>query len=235
MDTIFIQGWLTNALIYGAIYLLAEHAIYKILFNKLVGSPTFSSYQDLKYWSRKASFIGAVIFAPLYEEVMFTYLAYTSFLHYAQADAQGLVIIFVACFFALLHLPGDIRQQGNSLAGIDVRSLLKFQTQRFFYSLTAYFIYRQTGALWITIMIHYLYNAIVSVYQFDVEDRQFAFQDSDASLLIILIMNVGFGIVACYYFFLFYPTIGLYLLPVLVFVLYEYWGGLSKLKFNMFS
>ena len=224
MNSIFTEGLLTNVVIYAAVYLLAEYAIYKIIFNHLVGSPAFTTYQDLQYWARKASFIGAVIFAPLYEEIMFTYLAYTSFLHYAPVSQRGFVVLFVALFFALLHLPGDLRQLGSR----NVQLLLKFQVQRFFYSLTAYFIYLETGNLLITITIHYLYNAIVSVYQFEPNE-------AEATLTLILLMNISFGVLACYFFYLHYPALGLYLVPILALVLFDYLGGLNRLKSRIFT
>lgn len=229
MHRIFSEGWLTNVILYAVIYLMAEYITYKLIFKALVGSPKSYNFHELRHWSRKASFIGAVIFAPLYEEVMFTYLAYTSFLGYALPDQRGLVIIFVALFFALLHLPGDLRQQQSSYAGINVHLLLKFQAQRFFYSLTAYFIYQQTQSLWVTIIIHYFYNAIVSVYQFDLEDRRFSFQQTDSYLILIIGMNISFGVMACYFFYNYSPSLGIYLIPVLIFVLFDYLGGLVRL------
>ena len=217
-------------MLYAAIYFLAEYATYKIVFRQWVSLPRSYTYQEIKYWNRKASFIGAVIFAPLYEEVMFTYLAYSSFLGYTQPGQEGTIIIFVAAFFASLHLPGDLRQQQNSYDGIDLHNLLLFQFPRFLYSLTAYFIFIQTQALWITIAIHYCYNAFVSVYQFEIEDQLFPGQSTDFYLLLIFLTNICFGGVACYFFYQFYPGLGIYLLFAMGFMLMSYVRAIRRLN-----
>ena len=209
-------------LLFGAIYFLAEFATYKIIFRQLVSTPKSYTYSEIRHWNRKASFIGAVIFAPLYEEVMFTYLAYASFLNFTQPGQEGIVIIFVASFFAILHLPSDIQQQQNSYRGIDLYNLLIYQFQRFFYSLTAYFIYVETQALWITILIHYLYNAVVSVYQFEMEDQIFQVGKTDLYLVLIFLMNICFGPIACYFFFSYYPEFGFYIALIVGFMLLNY-------------
>ena len=222
MNSIFIEGWIPNTLLFAVVYFLAEYATYKIIFRQLVSTPKSYNYRELRHWNRKASFIGAVIFAPLYEEVMFTYLAYATFLHYTQPGQEGIVIIFVASFFALLHLPGDLKQQRHSSAGINLYNLIVYQSQRFFYSLTAYFIYVETQALWITILIHYFYNAFVSVYQFDMEDQIFPVEKTDIYLLLIFLMNICFGPIACYYFFNYYPNLVVYIALLMGFMLLNY-------------
>ena len=209
-------------LLFGAIYFLAEFATYKIIFRQLVSTPKSYTYSEIRNWNRKASFIGAVIFAPLYEEVMFTYLAYASFLNFTQPGQEGIVIIFVASFFAILHLPGDIQQQQNSYRGINLYNLLIYQFQRFFYSLTAYFIYVETQALWITILIHYFYNAVVSVYQFEMEDQIFSVGKTDIYLVLIFLMNMCFGPIACFFFYNYYPEFGIYIALIVGFMLLNY-------------
>lgn len=229
MNAIFIEGWLGNAILYGVIYFLAEYATYKIIFKTLVTAPKSYDYRELKYWNRKVLFIGAVIFAPLYEEVMFTYLAYASFLNYTQPGQEALIIIFVASFFALLHLPGDLRVQQRSYSGINIYNLLIFQFQRFFYSLTAYFIFIQTGVLWITILIHFFYNAFVSIYQFEMEDQLFPMPKTDVYLGFIFVVNICFGLISCYFFYLFYPTYLAYLVIAMALMLPNYFREMAKL------
>lgn len=140
LDTVFTKGWEINVLLYGAIYLLAQYAVYKIIFSALVGSPQSYDHRGLQHWNRKSIFLGAVIFAPLFEEVMFTYLAYESFLSYAVAGKEGIVLLFVAAFFAALHFPGDLEQLGYRWTIRNILLLIKFQLNRFFFSLSAYFI-----------------------------------------------------------------------------------------------
>ena len=153
---------------------------------------------------------------------MFTYLAYASFLKYAVAGKEGIVILFVAGFFAILHFPGDFRQQGYRLNFWIAYRLFKFQLDRFFFSLTAYFIYQQTGYLWVTIGLHYFINAIVSLYNFDLEDPVEPLEKNDGRLLLIRLTNSSLVIVACYFLFLFFPTLGFYILPFGTIVLLDY-------------
>lgn len=219
LDTIFTQGWKLNVLLYGIIFLLADYAIYKIIFAALVGAPHSYHYEDQKRWYRKASFLGAVIFAPLYEEIMFTYLAYSSFLSYAQEGQEGIVILFVALFFAALHFPGDWRQLGHRLDGPRIYLLIKFQVSRFFYSLAAYFIYHLTGYLWVTILLHYLYNAVVSFYNFDLEDNAHAYKQEGGNgmLSLIILLKLSFAISGIYFFYQQFPQLGGYLIPLAAF------------------
>ena len=39
-NDIFREGWVANVLIYGFIYLLAQYAVYKIIFRAFFGSST---------------------------------------------------------------------------------------------------------------------------------------------------------------------------------------------------
>ena len=221
LDTIFVKGWELNVALYGLVFLLADYAVYKIIFAALVGAPQTYDLRELRFWYRKASFLGAVIFAPIYEEIMFTYLAYSSFLSYAHEGKEGIVVIFVALFFALLHFPGDWRQMNYRLDGNRIYLLLKFQLQRFFYSLSAYFIYQLTGQLWVTVLVHYFFNAVVSIYNFDLEDNPYAPNREDGLLILIILLNIGFALMGNYFFYDYYPQFGLYLLPFTAFVLLD--------------
>lgn len=219
---LFIDGWQLNILLYGVVFLLAQHVVYKVIFRPLIGQPKSYYFEDIQHWRRKASFFGAVIFAPLFEEVMFTYLAYASFLKYAVAGKEGIVILFVAGFFAILHFPGDFRQQGYRLNPWIVYRLFKFQLDRFFFSLTAYFIFQQTGSLWVTIGLHYFINAIVSLYNFDLENPVEPLEKNDGRLLLIRLTNSSLIVCACYFLFLYFPTLGFYVLPFGIMVLLDY-------------
>lgn len=219
---LFIDGWQLNILLYGVVFLLAQHVVYKVIFRPLIGQPKSYYFEDIQHWRRKASFFGAVIFAPLFEEVMFTYLAYASFLKYAVAGKEGIVILFVAGFFAILHFPGDFRQQGYRLNPWIVYRLFKFQLDRFFFSLTAYFIFQQTGSLWVTIGLHYFINAIVSLYNFDLENPVEPLEKNDGRLLLIRLTNSSLIVCACYFLFLHFPTLGFYVLPFGIMVLLDY-------------
>ena len=211
INQIFKEGWFGNVLLYGTIYLLAEYMVYKLIFKTLVGQPKNFSWKEIRFWSRKANFIGAVVFAPLFEEFMFTYLCYASFLRFAQSGSEGIVLIMVAGFFALLHLPGDLRGQRSRRGGINYYHLFKFQLQRFFFSMSAFFIFTISGTLWITILLHYFYNAIVSVYQYDRQDIQFFFRKKDLNLTLILGMNAFFAFFSAYQFYGHSPELGQYL------------------------
>ena len=222
LDQIFSKGWELNILLYGVVFLLAQHVVYKVVFRPLIGTPKSYHFEDLKHWRRKASFLGAVIFAPLFEEVMFTYLAYSSFLHFAKPGMEAIVILFVAAFFAILHFPGDFRQMGYRLTSWTLYRLVIFQLDRFFFSLCAYFLYVTTGYLWVTIGLHYLINAIVSIYNFDLEDQFLAVEKNDGRLLLIRIMNSGLAVTGTYFLYQVYPTVGWYLLPFASFVVLDY-------------
>ena len=190
--------------------------VYKLIFKTLLGQPKNFTWKEIRFWSRKANFIGAVIFAPLFEEFMFTYLCYASFLHFAQVGYEGIVIIMVASFFALLHLPGDLRGQRSRRGGINFYYLFKFQLQRFFFSMSAYFIFTLSGTLWITILLHYFYNAVVSVYQYDRIDMIAFFRKADLNLLLIMLMNGFFALFSGYQFYLYAPNFGIYLFAFVV-------------------
>ncbi len=223
INNVFTEGWEFIVLSYGTVFLLARHSVYKIIFRPLIGEPESYRYEDQKQWYRKASFSGAVIFAPLFEEIMFTYLAYANFLHYAHIGKEGLVVLFVATFFALLHLPGDLRQMSRyRLDNQAIYLLIRFQFNRFFYSLAAYFIYKLTGQLWVTITLHYFFNAIVSFYNFDLEDQTFPYEKGDGRLLLIRLLNVGFALSANYFFYQQYPQLGLYLVPLTGFIVFDF-------------
>ena len=224
-DEIFTAGWLINVLLFGLVFLLAQHVVYQIIFRSLVGSPKSYYYKDLVHWQRKASFLGAVVFAPLFEEWMFTYLAYASFLRYATPGQEGWVIFFVGLFFALLHFPGDFQRMGRRLTPWILYRLFKFQLDRLFFSLTAFFIYQLTGQLVVTILLHYLINGIVSVYNFDLEDSGWAPDKGDGRLILIRLINISLALSATYFMYTSYPLVGLSLLPFAIFSIsdYIYW------------
>lgn len=222
---LFIEGWQLNILLYGIVFLLAQHVVYKVIFRPLIGQPKTYYFEDVQHWRRKASFLGAVIFAPLFEEVMFTYLAYASFLKYAVAGKEGIVILFVAGFFAILHFPGDFRQMGYRLTPWIAYRLFKFQLDRFFFSVTAYFVYQETAYLWVTIGLHYFINAIVSLYNFDLEDPRVPVEKNDGILLLIRLTNSSLVLASIYFLFLYFPSLGVYVLPFGLALLgdYLYW------------
>lgn len=222
LEQVFTQGWLVNVLLFGLVYLLAQHLVYRIIFSTLVGSPKSYYHKDLVYWRRKASFLGAVIFAPLFEEWMFTYLAYGSFLRYAAPGQEGWVVLFVGLFFALLHFPGDFRRMGRRLTGWTVYRLLKGQLDRLFFSLTAFFIYTLTEQLWLTILLHYFINAVVSIYNFDLEDNGWMMEPQDGRLLLIRATNISLAIAAVYFMYMHYSFVGLCLLPLALFSIFDY-------------
>jgi len=214
IENIFLEGWWKIVLMYGAVYLLMEYATYSIIFTSLMGKPKAWTIEEITFWRRKAQFIGAVFFAPLFEEFIITYLAYTSFLKFAQEGMEGIVLILVAIFFALLHLPGDLHRQRYSFSGIQIRKLFFGQLLRFFYSLTAYFIYIKTGTLWASIVLHYFANALVSIYNFDLQDGIRAVGSFNILQLLIVWMHLGFGIFAAYHFYHFAPEWSGYLAGV---------------------
>ena len=155
------------------------------------------SYEDVKRWYRSISFSGAVVVAPLFEEGMFTWLAYKVFLSYAQIGKDGVVILAVALFFAMLHLPGDLSRMRYYSSSRRIYLLIKFQLNRFFYSLAAYYIYLLTDQLLVTIVLHYIYNVVVSLNIFDIEDRPDSFEKRDGRLLLSRYMNLAFTFAAC--------------------------------------
>lgn len=224
-EKIFTSGWMINVLLFALVFLLAQHVVYQIIFRSLVGSPKSYYHKDLIHWQRKASFLGAVIFAPFFEEWMFTYLAYGSFLRYAEAGQEGWVIFFVGLFFALLHFPGDFQRMGRRLSVWNTYRLFKFQLDRLFFSLTAYFVYVLTGELIVTIAMHYLINGIVSVYNFDLEDNGWMMQQQDGRLILIRLINISLAMGATYFMYDAYPLVGLSILPFAIFSIsdYIYW------------
>lgn len=222
LETIFTQGWEFNVLMYGIVYWLGRTAAYTIIYRAVIGQPNSYRYEDQKHWYRNATLLGAVIFAPVYEEIMFTYLAYESFLGYAQPGREGLVMIFVAAFFALLHLPGDLRRIGYYLSGRSLYYLFRGQLNRFFYSLAAYFIYQLTGYLWVTITLHYFYNAVVSFHNFDLEDRSGDVEKDLSVLVLIMLINVGFALFVNYWFFQRDADLALWILPLTGFMAVDF-------------
>lgn len=230
LDSIFTSGWEVNALIFAAVYLLTQYAVYKIVFRALVGQPDSYSEEDLRHWYRKATLLSAAVFAPLFEEFMFTYVAYAHFLPYAQPGEEGIVIIMVGAFFALLHLPGDLRGIDYQITGRTIYRLLKDQLTRFFYSPAAYFIFLLTGNLWITIGLHYLFNALVCVFYFDLEDHPDLLERRDGRLLLLLLLDLGFAFYANYYFFVWYPQLGWWLLPFTLFLVLDFFIVLFRQK-----
>ena len=222
LEQIFTTGWLVNVLLYGLVFLLAQHLVYRIIFRSLVGSPKSYYYKDLHYWQRKASFLGAVIFAPLFEEWMFTYLAYASFLRYAAPGQEGWVILFVGLFFALLHFPGDFRGMGRRLTRWTAYRLFKGQLDRLFFSLTAFYIYTMTEQLWLTILLHYFINAVVSIFNFDLEDNGWMLEPQDGRLLLIRGINISMAVAAVYFMYTHHSFVGLCLLPLALFSIIDY-------------
>lgn len=61
-----------------------------------------------------------------------------------------------------------------------------------------------TGALWITIILHYFFNAIVIFYNFDLEDQGYYPRKGDSRLVLIRLMNIGFALFAVYIFYMHY-------------------------------
>ena len=224
-EKIFTNGWLLNVVMFAVVFLLAQHVVYQIIFRALVGSPKSYYHKDVVHWQRKASFFGAVIFAPLFEEWMFTYLAYASFLQFAVAGQEGWVIFFVGLFFALLHFPGDFQRMGRQLTSWNLYRLFKFQLDRLFFSLTAFFIYKATEQLVLTILLHYLINGIISVYNFDLEDNGLNEAAADGRLILIRLINISLAFSAVYFMYRSYPLVGLSLLPFAIFSIsdYVYW------------
>jgi len=226
-DQIFKEGWLFTVLIYAIVYFLAEYATYTIVFRNLMGTPKSYSLDDIRHWRSKASFWSAVIFAPFYEEVMFTWLAYTNFLSFAKEGQYGLVLILVACFFSILHLPGDVRSQLNSFGALHFGRLLRFQFNRIFYSLTAFFIfssllpsYGLVFALGATITLHYFYNALVTFFNYDLQDR--TLPNNNFILSILISLNIGFGFFATYHFYPYSPNLSIILIIGIIILFVNY-------------
>lgn len=222
LNSIFTEGWEYNVLLYGLTFLLAEYAVYKIVFRALAGVPQSYRYEDQWRWYQKASILSSAIFAPLFEEVMITWLAYSSFLRYAQAGQEGVVILFVALFFGLLHLPVDLRQTGRELNGRKLYRLFKGQVTRFFYALAAYYIYQYTDLLWVTIGLHYLFNILVSIFNFDLIERPHFYEERDGRLLLILLLDLGFALLGTYSIYRNHPALTIYLVLPIVFLLYDF-------------
>lgn len=223
LDSILKEGWEPTALLFGIVFWLARLTIYKMIFNPLAGEPKSYEYEDIKRWYRSISFSGAVVVAPLFEEAMFTWLAYKVFLSYAQVGKEGVVIIAVALFFALLHLPGDLSRMRYFSNSRGIYLLIKFQLSRFFYSLAAYYIYLLTDQLLLTIVIHYVYNVVVSLNKFDFEDSPDSFEKRDGRLFLSRFMNLGFTLISAHFFYFTYPELFLFwvALPA-CFILYDF-------------
>ena len=73
-----------------------------------------------------------------------------------------------------------------------------------------------------TICLHYIINAIVSLYNFDLEDEPYSFEENDGRLLLIRFINLGLAALGMYFFFIQYPDYGLYLIPFAAFTLLDY-------------
>ena len=212
IEQIFRDEWWKMAIGYGILFYLYQYITYNIIFRTLVGQPRSFTLEDIRFWRRKANFIGAVFFAPLFEEFMITLLAYASFLRYAREGQEGVVVIIVAVFFALLHIPADVYHQRNSRFGIRPLSLLFWQLDRFFYSLAAYFLFKTTGTLWSSILLHYLVNGLASVYNFDMEDGIKTVGTIDFQRLIIFLLKIGIVLFGIYQYYQVFPETGLNLL-----------------------
>lgn len=225
LDQIFLPGWESNLLLYSFVFLMAEYAVYRIIYPAIVGTPKTYDQEGLRSWRRKASWWSAVIFAPIYEELLFTYLAFASFLSFARAGQEGAVMLIIAGIFALLHLPGDWRGSNQKLDLRNLWRLFRFQMDRFFYMLAAYIIYDMTGLLWLTIIIHYFFNFTVSSCIFEWEDQPESFEDTDGRLLLLQLLDLIFAGIACVYFYTHFPTLWpLVLLSSSLMFLNFFWG-----------
>ena len=114
---------------------------------------------------------------------------------------------------------------GRRLTPWIVYRLFKFQLDRLFFSLTAFFIYQLTGQLIVTILLHYLINGIVSVYNFDLEDNGWISDKGDGRLILIRLINISLALTAVYFMYTSYPLVGLSILPFAIFSIsdYIYW------------
>ena len=220
IDQVFHTGWWKMAIAYGALFYMFQYMTYTIIFKSIVGSPTNWSIKEIRFWRRKAQFIGAVFFAPLFEEFMITLLAYASFIQYAREGQEGIVVIMVATFFALLHIPVDVHGQRNSYLGIRPFILLLWQLERFFYSLAAFFLFKMTGTLWSSIVLHYVVNGFASVYNFDMEDGHRAVGSIDIQRLIIVVLEIFIVVFGTYQYHQKYPNFGPYLIGLAVVFLF---------------
>ncbi len=211
-NPIFTEGWLKMTALYAFIFFLTTYAVHAIIFRMLVTGPDSFTWAAFQHYRRKVIFFSAVFVAPLYEEFLITFLAYTSFLQHAQAGQEGIVLILVASFFALLHLPGDIRNQKSIFRKIMFSRLCNAQLDRFFYSLAAYFTFALTGTLWASIFLHYLYNALVVVHNFDLEDGIKYPGKYDVNRIFIRGINIGFSLFATYCFCSGFPKFYCYMI-----------------------
>lgn len=209
---IFTAGWEINLLLFIAVFKLAEYAVYHIIYPAIVGVPDYYNFDAFQHWYRKASILSSVVFAPLFEEFLFTYLAYATFLRYAQSGQEWIVLLSVAAGFALLHLAGDWKEMKGRLNLYGLFLLFKYQLDRFFYSLAAYFIYDRTGDIWITIAIHYFFNYVITSCIFEREDHPEMTGRRDGRLLLLGIMDISFAVLAVAYFYSHFPDIWWYLL-----------------------
>lgn len=204
-DKIFTPGWELNLILFGAIFYLAQYIVYRIIYPRLVGAPDIYDFEALRHWYRKASIWSSVVIAPLFEEFLFTFLAFSAFLRYAQGGQEGFVMILVAAFFALLHFPRDWQEMQARLNLHRAFLLFKYQLDRFFYALAAYIIYEHTGILWITIIIHYFFNFVVTICIFEREDHPETIGTTDGRLILLGLMDLSFAVMACIYFYQNYP------------------------------
>jgi membrane protease YdiL (CAAX protease family) len=223
LDSIFKDGWEVHLLLYALVFYFFFYVVYPVIFRALMGRPTDYTYESIRQWQRKASFFGAVFLAPLFEEWWFTFLAYTSFLNFAQSGQEGIIILAVATFFALLHLPGDLRRINYRIDGQTFFHLLRGQLERFFFSLAAYFIYHWTGEIWVTILLHYFYNAVASIINFDIEDHPYFYLEGDGRLYMLQAMDLGCAVLACYFFYVYYSPLTICLLIGIFLMLISYY------------
>ncbi|PHN02250.1 CPBP family intramembrane glutamic endopeptidase [Flavilitoribacter nigricans] len=211
-NQIFTAGWEINLLLFVAVFKLAKYSVYRIIYPAIVGVPDYYSYEAFRHWYRRASIWSSVVFAPLFEEFLFTYLAYATFLRYAREGQEWVVMIAVAAGFALLHFRGDWNGMKGRLDWYGSLLLGKFQLDRFFYSLAAFLIYERTDALWITITIHYFFNYVLTSCIFERQDHPETSDRKDGRLLLLGFLELTFAIYATVYFYAHFPQVWGYLL-----------------------
>lgn len=204
---IFTPGWEVNLLLYGAVFYLARYIVYRIIYPAIVGTPKYYDFESIRQWYRKASMWSAVVFAPLFEEIWFTFLAFAAFLRYARDGQEGTVMVMVAAFFALLHFPRDWEELGARLSPQRAILLFKYQLDRFFYALAAYIIFESTGNLWITITIHYFFNYVVTICIFEREDHPETIGRQDGRLFLLGLMDLSFAAMSTVYFYQHFPAL----------------------------
>ena len=229
LHTIFKDGWEVYVLLYGLVFYVFFYVLYPAVFRALIGGPSDYTYEGIRHYYRKSSIFRSVFLAPPLEEWWFTYLAYTGFLGFAQHGQEGLVILGVGLFFALLHLPGDLRQINYHIDLKNFRYLLMGQLERLFFSLGAYFIYHWTGEILVTILLHYFYNAVATIVNFDLEDHPYFYLEGDGRLYLLQAMDLGFALLVCYFFYRYHPGLIGYPLSAVVLLIFLYY-----LKFNTF-